>query len=50
MDSYLPGQKMEIKGVEYTIGDDELELPDDDKGETKVDKEGRLLGGEFNMT
>jgi hypothetical protein len=33
--------------VEYVVGNDELELPDDEKGETKVDKEGRLLGGEF---
>lgn len=36
---------MVIKGVEYTIGDDELEIPDDEKGDTKIDKEGRLLGG-----
>ncbi|KAK8864469.1 hypothetical protein IAR55_001719 [Kwoniella newhampshirensis] len=34
-----------IKGTEYKVGDDELILPDDDKGETKVDAEGRLLGG-----
>jgi chromatin structure-remodeling complex protein RSC7 len=36
---------MTIKGVEYTVGDDELILPDDPKGDTKVDAEGRLLGG-----
>ncbi len=34
-----------IKGVEYTIGDDELILPDNPKGETKIDAEGHLLGG-----
>ncbi|RSH87287.1 hypothetical protein EHS25_003196 [Saitozyma podzolica] len=34
-----------IKGKEYTVGDDELVLPDDPKGDTKVDAEGRLLGG-----
>jgi chromatin structure-remodeling complex protein RSC7 len=34
-----------VKGVEYNIGDDELELPDDPKGDTKVDAEGRLQGG-----
>jgi chromatin structure-remodeling complex protein RSC7 len=35
-----------IKGKEYTVGDDELVLPDDPKGDIKVDAEGRLLGGE----
>lgn len=46
-DTYTKGAKIEVKGVEYVVGNDELELPDDEKGETKVDKEGRLLGGEF---
>lgn len=38
-----------IKGKEYTVGDDELVLPDDPKGDTKVDAEGRLLGGEWDI-
>jgi hypothetical protein len=37
-----------IKGTEYTVGDDELILPDDEKGDTKIDPLGRLLGGEFS--
>lgn len=45
VETYAPGGKIEIKGVEYTLEDDEVELPDDEKGETKVDKNGRLLGG-----
>ncbi|OCF38702.1 hypothetical protein I317_07509 [Kwoniella heveanensis CBS 569] len=36
---------MTIKGVEYKVGDDEVVLPDDPKGDTKVDAEGRLQGG-----
>lgn len=40
------GATLTVKGVEYNIGDDELELPDDPKGDTKVDAQGRLLGGE----
>ena len=47
IETYTPGSKMEVKGTEYVVGDDEVELPDDDKGEAKVDKEGRLLGGTF---
>ena len=31
------------------IGDDEVILPDDEKGDTKVDAEGRLLGGTLVM-
>ncbi|WRT66445.1 uncharacterized protein IL334_003403 [Kwoniella shivajii] len=34
-----------IKGEEYKVGDDEVILPDDVKGDTKVDAEGRLQGG-----
>ncbi|WWC89246.1 uncharacterized protein L201_004166 [Kwoniella dendrophila CBS 6074] len=34
-----------VKGVEYKVGDDELILDDDEKGNAKVDAEGRLLGG-----
>ena len=34
-----------IKGMDYEIGDDEVILPDDEKGAAKVDEEGRLLGG-----
>lgn len=39
------GQKYTIKGVEYIAADDELILPDNEKGDAKVDAEGRLLGG-----
>ncbi|WWC62048.1 uncharacterized protein I303_104637 [Kwoniella dejecticola CBS 10117] len=39
------GSTMTIKGVEYTVGDDEVVLEEDEKGNTKVDAEGRLLGG-----
>jgi hypothetical protein len=34
-----------IKGREYLVGDDELILPEDPKGNLKIDAEGRLLGG-----
>ncbi|WWC70061.1 uncharacterized protein I206_104006 [Kwoniella pini CBS 10737] len=34
-----------IKGIEYTVGDDEVILDEDEKGNTKIDAEGRLLGG-----
>lgn len=39
------GATLRIKGVDYTVGDDELILPDDPKGEAKVDADGKLLGG-----
>lgn len=39
------GQRYTIKGVEYIAADDELVLPENDKGNTKVDAEGHLLGG-----
>ncbi|WVR07114.1 hypothetical protein IAU60_004154 [Kwoniella sp. DSM 27419] len=39
-----------VKGVDYTVGDDELIIPDDPKGDTKVNAEGSLLGGrEYKM-
>lgn len=41
----VDGQKYTIKNAEYVAGDDELIIPDDPKGDTKVDAEGRLLGG-----
>lgn len=39
------GTVLEIKGKEYTVGDDEVILEDDEKGDGKVDADGRLLGG-----
>jgi chromatin structure-remodeling complex protein RSC7 len=36
---------LEIKGKEYTVGDDEVILEDDEKGDGKVDVDGKLLGG-----
>ena len=39
------GSKVLIKGQEYVVGDDELILPDNEKGDTKIDADGRLLGG-----
>ncbi|WVQ80825.1 hypothetical protein IAT38_002932 [Cryptococcus sp. DSM 104549] len=42
---YAMGTTITIKGEEYNVGDDELNLPDDPKGEAKVDASGRLLGG-----
>lgn len=41
----VEGTTLEIKGKEYTVGDDELILDDDEKGDLKIDAEGRLLGG-----
>nr|ODN97540.1 chromatin structure-remodeling complex protein RSC7 [Cryptococcus depauperatus CBS 7855] len=41
---YEMGSTVVIKSEEYKVGDDELVLPDDPKGDTKVDAEGRLLG------
>jgi chromatin structure-remodeling complex protein RSC7 len=45
LENVIKGQVYTIKGVEYTAGEDELILPENDKGNTKVDSEGRLLGG-----
>ena len=39
------GTKVWIKNKEYEVGDDEIILPDNGKGDAKVDAEGRLLGG-----
>lgn len=39
------GTVVTIKGTEYEIGDDELILDGDEKGDTKMDELGRLLGG-----
>lgn len=36
-----------IKGTTYQIREDELVLDDDPKGESKIDKDGNLLGGEL---
>jgi chromatin structure-remodeling complex protein RSC7 len=36
---------IKIRGVEYTALNDELPIPDDPKGETKIDELGRLKGG-----
>ena len=38
-----------IKGKIYFIDDDELLLDVDPRGETKIDKDGNLLGGEFSV-
>lgn len=45
LENVVKGQVYTIKGVEYTAGEDELILPENEKGNTKVDEEGRLLGG-----
>ena len=42
------GVKMhKVRGVLHEIVDDEVAMEDDEKGETKVDANGRLLGCEF---
>lgn len=43
----LDGEVITIRGVEYVAHNDELPLPDDVKGETKIDAEGRLKGGKL---
>ncbi|RXK36924.1 hypothetical protein M231_05826 [Tremella mesenterica] len=45
VETFEVGSSMTLKGKEYTVGDDELVLPDDVKGDAKIDLEGRLLGG-----
>ncbi|TYJ54575.1 hypothetical protein B9479_004804 [Cryptococcus floricola] len=42
---YQMGTTVTIKGEEYTVGDDELVVANDPKGDTKIDECGRLLGG-----
>ncbi|KAL7421619.1 chromatin structure-remodeling complex subunit RSC7 [Cryptotrichosporon argae] len=45
------GSTVTIRGVEYTVGEDELVLPEDAKGNTKIDADGHLLGGrEYKFT
>jgi chromatin structure-remodeling complex protein RSC7 len=44
-DKPVEGTVVEIKGKEYVVGDDELIMDDDVKGDTKVDSDGNLLGG-----
>lgn len=44
------GEVINIRGVDYTAHNDELPIPDDPKGEAKIDAEGRLQGGEQNRT
>ncbi|KAK4690013.1 chromatin structure-remodeling complex protein RSC7, partial [Tremellales sp. Uapishka_1] len=45
LDTVTAGSKITVKGIEYEMGYDELIIPDDPKGDNKVDAEGRLLGG-----
>ncbi|GAA5911621.1 hypothetical protein JCM6882_008056 [Rhodosporidiobolus microsporus] len=40
-----PKTSINIKGTVYQIRDDEIVLPDDPRGEAKIDKDGNLLGG-----
>lgn len=47
-DKLVEGTTIEIKGKEYTVGDDELVMDEDAKGETKIDADGALLGGELH--
>ncbi|GAA5992672.1 hypothetical protein JCM5350_002537 [Sporobolomyces pararoseus] len=37
--------KVNVKGTSYKIVDDEIILEDDERGETKIDENGSLLGG-----
>ena len=39
------GETLTIRGVEYVVKNDELPIPDDPKGETKIDALGHLKGG-----
>jgi hypothetical protein len=42
------GETLTIRGVEYVVKNDELPIPDDPKGETKIDALGHLKGGKFD--
>jgi hypothetical protein len=42
----VDGELVMIRGVEYTAMNDELSIPDDPKGDTKVDAWGKLSGGQ----
>jgi len=39
-----------INGKEYTFSSDELIIPDDEKGDTKIDIHGVLQGGELSLS
>ena len=41
----VDGETVTIRGVEYVVKNDELPIPDDPKGETKIDSLGHLKGG-----
>jgi chromatin structure-remodeling complex protein RSC7 len=41
----VDGETLTIRGVEYVVKNDELPIPDDPKGETKIDALGHLKGG-----
>lgn len=43
--SHMTQVPLDKEGNMATVKDDEIELPDDPEGETKVDKNGTLLGG-----
>jgi hypothetical protein len=45
--SRLSSCSQNIKGTTYKIQNDEIVLPDDPRGEAKIDSEGNLLGGAF---
>jgi chromatin structure-remodeling complex protein RSC7 len=45
LENVIEGAKYSVKNIEYVAGDDELIIPEFEKGNTKVDAEGRLLGG-----
>lgn len=45
LENVIKGQVYTIKNTAYTAGEDELILPENEKGNTKIDSEGRLLGG-----
>jgi chromatin structure-remodeling complex protein RSC7 len=45
LENVIEGQKYSVKGIEYVAGEDELIIPEDEKGNTKVDADGRLQGG-----
>ena len=38
------GQPYTVKGETYTMGEDELDLPGNEKGDAKIDVNGKLLG------
>ncbi|ORX36579.1 chromatin remodelling complex Rsc7/Swp82 subunit-domain-containing protein [Kockovaella imperatae] len=45
LETYEIGSTINLKGIDYTLGDDEVELPDNEKGDAKIDSLGRLTGG-----